>query len=277
MSPNIIWLASYPKSGNTWFRCFISALTNPTFSLNNLETHGIFSSKGTFESILDLDIDSIPLNRTDEMRREAYRHRNAQAKSQLFVKVHDACIVSPYDGLRQIPEGITRATVYLVRDPRDVAVSLTNHNGKDHEHSVYKNICNVEAALVKQDKGNNQLYQPLSTWQNHYYSWVEQDDLNVEVIRYEDMLDDPMETFSRAIRHMELDYTPEEISQAINATTFDKLKAKEEEEGFVEKPSHTRSFFNKGKKGRWEEILTPAQVAEIERVNEKAMRELGYL
>ena len=277
MNSNIVWLASYPKSGNTWFRCFLTALQSENFSLDELVTSGIFSSKSIINRNLDIDVDEVPLEKIDEYRRIALRYFNSTLTEPTFIKVHDACIPSAYDKQRNIPQDITLATIYLVRDPRDVAISYANHNGSSIADSVYKSICNEKGAMVKKNRGQGQLYQPLLTWQQHYFSWKNQVDLNVHVVRYEDMLHHPLATFTAAVQHIGLPYLEKEIAKAIEITAFDRLKEKEEKEDFREKPSSERPFFYKGKTGNWKTMLKKEEIEAIERVNYEAMKELGYL
>ena len=102
-------------------------------------------------------------------------------------------------------------------------------------------------------------------------------DLNVHVVRYEDMLHHPLATFTAAVQHIGLPYLEKEIAKAIEITAFDRLKEKEEKEDFREKPSSERPFFYKGKTGNWKTMLKKEEIEAIERVNYEAMKELGYL
>jgi hypothetical protein len=255
----------------------LTALAQGDFSVNRLQTDGIFSNKGTIEQILDVDLDEFPSGMLNEAVRLAFEHRNRTAERVLHIKVHDAITHDTSDGKRNIPEGVTRATIYLVRDPRDVALSLANHNGKEVEQVTRRLLCNPQGALVKNDQGNSQFKQPLMSWAEHFASWLREPDLNVLVIRYEDMVSNPLAAFSAALRHMGMDRSEDDIRRAIALTAFDRLQQKEKEEGFRAKASGKRLFFHVGKTGRWREELSPELASLIEEVNGEVMRQLGYL
>src|ERR1700742_3075872 len=88
----IVWLASYPKSGNTWFRTFLTALLNDgDLDINHIKTDGIFSSKETFENATDLDPAYLYDSEAKDLQTEVYRYlEQFSQKENMFVKIHDA-------------------------------------------------------------------------------------------------------------------------------------------------------------------------------------------
>ncbi len=277
MENNIIWLASYPKSGNTWFRSFLTALLNQgEVDINKMGTDGIFSDKGYIERILDLSTDDLRPVEFEALRKIAFSYKAQEAKKEIFVKIHDAYTYSRWDSLPLIPASGSRVALYLVRNPLDVVLSLANHTGFTIEDTIEKYINCEEGAFVKKSKAGQQYYQLMGTWSMHASSWLNQKEIPVHVIRYEDMKAEPFETFKATVLKMQLNYSDDEILKAIEATDFKKLKLQEQNKGFKEKQIPSSAFFFKGETGRWKKELTQEQIKKIMIVNESMMKRLGY-
>ncbi|WP_369765909.1 sulfotransferase domain-containing protein [Flavobacterium sp. WC2429] len=277
MENKIIWLASYPKSGNTWFRSFLTALLNQgEIDINKMETDGIFSSKEYIESILDICTDDLRPRELESFRKVAFTYKAQEIQKESFVKIHDAYTYSRWDGLPLIPAYGSRVALYLVRNPLDVVLSLANHTGLNVEDTINKYMNCEEGAFVKKGKTAQQYYQLMGTWAMHASSWMNQKDIPVHVIRYEDMKVKPFETFKIAVVQMQLDYSDEAILSAIEACDFKKLKQQEENKGFKEKALPSSAFFFKGETGRWKQELTKGQIIKIMTVNESMMKRFGY-
>ena len=97
---------------------------------------------------------------------------------------------------------------------------------------------------------HNQLRQKLLSWSLHIKSWTEQDNIPFIVLRYEDMKDNPVKEFSRAMEFTGFEYTREQIQKAVELSTFDKLKEMEKEHGFKEKNPKIRILLPQRQKGR---------------------------
>ena len=275
---NIIWLASYPKSGNTWFRAFISALfSEKEIDINQLGTDGIFSDKLLFEQILDLDADEVKLEFVETWRRAVYQYHSAKCNKKIFIKIHDAYTFSELDQLPLIPTEPSNMAIYLVRNPLDVTLSLANHTGRTIDKTIDKLVTNVEGAIgIKPTSSFNQFYQPLGTWNMHVETWKNNTDFPVHFIKYEDMKANPFETFKDAVGAMGLNFSDTQIQNAIEQTEFEKLKDKEIKNGFRENQNLKSTFFNKGQVGRWKTELTAEQIEIIRAINEPMMRRFGY-
>ncbi|MFY7889063.1 MAG: sulfotransferase domain-containing protein [Spirosomataceae bacterium] len=275
----IVWLASYPKSGNTWFRSFLTALQSgkEIDDLNQLKMDAVFSSKLWLESVLDLDSFYLSDNQIQRYRRLVYTYLSENASENFFVKIHDAFTFSVEDKYPLIPEEPSKLAIYFVRNPLDVALSLMNHQGKDTDYVIDSYINDVNGYFgEKKNSSNNQFNQPLGTWSMHVESWLTKPRFPVHFMRYEDMKVKPFETFKAAVEAIGMEVTDEQIQGAIEATEFEKLQKKEQEKGFKEKAIPTSNFFFKGQVGRWKEELTPAQIERIRTVNEPMMRHFGY-
>lgn len=274
----IVWLASYPKSGNTWFRSFLTALLKEKeVDLNQMATDGIFSGKNYLENVLDLNADYLSRWQIESFQRTAFTHLSAKSKKRLFIKIHDAFTYSEVDGLPLIPEKPTQLAIYLLRNPMDVALSLANHIGQSNEKAIEKFIINPTGSFFPlQNTAYTQFYQPLGTWSMHVESWLVQPQIPVHFIRYEDMTIKPFEIFKAAIKAIGLEFSDEQIQSAIEESQFEKLQKKEQEKGFKEKQNPTSSFFFKGQVGRWKEELSNEQIEKIRAINEPMMRRFGY-
>ncbi len=274
---NIVWLASYPKSGNTWFRMFLANyLANVESSLlfSDITDASIASSAVDFEEQIGLNPFELTPDEVDLYRPELYRVLSDENPRGIqYKKVHDAYIRNEKD-IPLFPAEVSRAAVYFVRNPLDVCVSYANYSASNVAKTVNL-ILNKEASLAGQKCG--QLRQILLSWQEHYFSWSKQQQIPVCVVRYEDMKRTPMEAFGRIICFLGLEYNEERLYRAIVNSDFKLLQQMEKEGGFKEKIQKCESFFWKGTIGNYENYLSEEQIQSIINANFEAMLELGYI
>lgn len=276
--PKVVWLASYPKSGNTWMRTFLWALQNKgPVNLNRLSTGGIFSSKHIIEHSLDVNPDWLHPSEIDTFQRLAFKHHFTESKSQRILKIHDAYTVSEWDGLPRIPLSPDHLVVYIVRNPIDVVPSFANHSSTNFDRIIDKSLNNPKGGLSLKSGWGNQFAQPMGTWSMHVESWLEQKVAPVHLVRYEDMKSDPFATFKGVVSAMELTYTDDEIQHAIERTRFETIKKLEEKQGFREKANPDSSFFFHGRVGRGKEVLNSGQIDKVVKMHSQTMKKLGYL
>ena len=169
-----------------------------------------------------------------------------------------------------------RAAVYVVRDPRDVAVSLAYHNSAAIDDAI-KFMSAAEGTLCHGRKWlAPQLRQKLAGWSGHVTSWLDQTDVPVHTVRYEDMVAAPAEHFGAALEFAGRSATRAEIERAIRHADFAELQRQESEKGFAERTSREAPFFRSGRVGSWRESLTIAQADAIEQCHGAVMARLGY-
>ncbi|MEI9991732.1 MAG: sulfotransferase domain-containing protein [Rhizomicrobium sp.] len=274
----IVWLASFPKSGNTWFRIFLANLAageNGPADINNLdERGGIASSRHEFEAATMLDSGLLSHDDIDGLRPHVYERIASEAKEQRWIKVHDAYTALP-DGEPMLGRS-ARAAIYLVRDPRDVAVSLSHHNNTDIDGAIAM-MNDSSSAFSRKSKGlPQQLRQKLLGWSGHAASWIDQTDVPVHVVRYEALRADPMTHFSAALAFAERPAAADDIACAIRHADFSELQRQESEKGFAERQSRSAPFFRSGRVGGWQDVLSTEQVARIEEAHAPLMHRLGY-
>jgi aryl sulfotransferase len=278
-APGIVWLASFPKSGNTWFRIFLANLAasgDAPADINDLdERGGIASSRQEFEAATLLDSGLLPHADVDRLRARVYERIAAEAKATRWIKVHDAYTLTE-DGAPLLGRGAARAAIYLVRDPRDVAVSLAHHNTTPIDAAI-ELMNQPDSALCRGRHAQPpQLRQRLLGWSGHAASWLAQTDLPVHLMRYEDMRADPARAFSAALAFAGRPAAGADIARAIRHADFAELQRQEREHGFTERTSRTSPFFRSGEVGGWRRELSAEQAAALEAAHAPMMTRLGY-
>ena len=275
----VVWLASYPKSGNTWFRAFLTALKyqpKHRVDINNMFPTTIASNRDLFDNIAGVPSSDLTSNEIDNLRPLVYRQNALESTDLIFHKIHDAWKLLN-NGIAMFPEDITKTVIYFIRNPLDVVVSFSHHLSINIDKTI--DIMNDPdyAFCHQKNRLHNQLKQNLNTWSGHVKSWVDNSGLPVLVIRYEDMKTDPVSTFSQAVSLIELNVSPTQIEIAIEKSSFNKLKQQEGEYGFSEKNIKADSFFRKGEVGNWKTVLSPIQVKRIVNEHHVMMSRFGYL
>ena len=275
----IYWLASYPKSGNTWFRIFLAnylSNSDKPISINEISTGAIASSRVLFDNISALTATDLTHDEVDLLRPDIYREFASEIKTNSYHKVHDAYTLNT-DNVPIFPSEISKGVIYFIRNPFDVAISYANHSSITIEKSIDL-LNNTNHRLSKSTKGvSNQIRQKLLTWSEHVNSWTNQQEIPILVMRYEDMISDSYSSFKNAINFLSLVFDEDEIRKSIEFSSFNELKKQEKIEGFKEKPIKTKSFFKSGKANNWKGKLTQEQIDKIIEYNKEVMIKYKYL
>jgi aryl sulfotransferase len=279
----IFWLASYPKSGNTWFRIFLAHLLNPldtSFDLNTINTGAIASSRDWIDYALGFDSADLSHDELNKLRPAVYQWYGELSEDVSYHKIHDAYTwleSSPANKIPLIPNEGCLGALYFIRNPFDVAISFANHSSCSIDQAI-EYMGNKQHAFCKgKYKQYNQLRQSLLSWSMHVESWVGATAINKLVIRYEDMKLNPMETFTKAAEFLNISVVGERIAEALDNTSIDKLQALEEQFGFREKPHKVKRFFRKGIVDDWQNTLSVTQIEKIIADHSSTMRKYGYL
>ena len=278
---SIIWLASYPKSGNTWMRVFLTNYLrngDEPSDINDLEKIGIASAHGLFGRYAGIDTSELTADEIDTCRPDIYQLLAQDCDDTRFVKVHDAYTLLT-DGRPLFPSESTQAAIYIVRNPLDVAVSMMYHMGDSDIDKTIARMANDQAKLTASVKqGNSQCRQKLLTWSGHVRSWLDtQKTFPVHLVRYEDMQCDPRNTFQQVITFSGLPLDDKRLEKAIEFSQFQTLHQQELANGFRERPSSKSLFFRHGQIGSWEKQLRPNQAQRIIADHSATMYRLGYL
>lgn len=276
----IYWIASYPKSGNTWLRAFIANVISPKRPVPLDELGRYCASEANaalYKAFGDIQtMDARPGVETMELRQQAQERASLNATPRhILLKTHNQR--TSVKGLPLVREDLTVGAVYVVRDPRDVAVSLAAHADKSIDDAIA--LLDRKAATLGPNgpMEGRQMFELVGSWSDHVQSWTDSWHPRLTVLRYEDCLNDPESTLGRLPPLMGITSDIWRIKAAIAASSFDSLKAVEAEQGFAEKPKHADSFFNRGQAGLWKDLLTPAQAKKIERRHAKMMKRFNYL
>jgi hypothetical protein len=197
---------------------------------------------------------------------------NLYATRDIALKTHHAKIA--VNDIPVCPHQLSRGAIYLVRDPRDVAVSFADHLGEPMD-DVIEHMGNIKFALKNKDS----LHHVLLTWSDHVKSWsIRNTNIQTLVVKYEELLEDSEKYFKQIIGFLTMPYKEHNFNFAINQTKFETLRKQEDENGFIEVSENSKSgkFFRVGKAGQWKEVLTEAQIAKIEEDHGEMMEEYGY-
>jgi aryl sulfotransferase len=276
----IYWLASYPKSGNTWTRIFLTNYLHNAeqpADINHLKGGPIASDRDLFDRWAGVEASDLSFEDIADFRPHVYRQMALHITHPLYIKVHDACTRNS-DGEMIFPKDATAAVVYLIRNPLDVVVSYAHHLGRTLERTV-NNLCDQDGYVYENPKYlSPQIPQRLLSWSAHVCSWVDQSDLPVTVIRYEDMLAQPEVAFERIIRTLKLEFDPMLLSKAVELSRFETIQEQESQTGFKERAMKADApFFRQGRSGAWREELSQELADKIIEVNADVMRRFGYL
>ena len=276
----IIWIASYPKSGNTWMRLFIKSYFNPQnkkFSLNHHEDDPFliqtFPTEGKFDELKIKYEDFFEISK-NWINLQSLINLNNKTN---YLKTHNAMCTINNNKFTNIHN--TLGAIYVVRDPRDVLVSYSNYMDKSIDETIEILLSDdtYEYGNFK-DKGYRKSL--IGSWSSHYNSWKNYKSKETIIVKYEDMLYKSNSTFLRVLNYIakinNIEIDKNKMYQAIEETSFENLKKLEKSEGFKSNVSKN-PFFRKGRVGDWKEKLTKEQTQRIEKFFKVEMIELGYL
>ena len=273
-----IWLASYPKSGNTWARLALRSLRDGGDAIlldDALTFGGLNATHGMMDRWLEVESGHLTADEIDALRPD-YHALFFGGSAPRVCKVHDAWVRNA-EGRPFFDPGFTHAALYILRDPRDVAVSWSRFAGRTLDDTVTMLADPLGQLSTPPGRGKTQLRQRMGSWSAHVTSWVDDSNLSPLVIRYEDMLADTPGTLRQMVGHIGWRIDTAAIAGAVEATRFERLADQERRHGFRERADRTERFFHTGVAGGWRDILTPEQVARIERDHAAVMRRFGYL
>ena len=278
----IIWIASYPKSGNTWVRSIISSLIyshDGHFNFELLKKVPQYPKKKYFENFTK------KFQNIHELKKYWLSSQdliNSDRKIRFFKTHHINCKIGDYAFTNKKN---TLATIYVVRDPRNLINSFANHYGMD-KNSAIKFISSpqsVSGAIGKMNNQNN-IFTILGSWKDHYISWTKMNS-NLLILKYEDLLLDPYEEIEKIIKFLEklinFKYDSKKIKNILNSTSFEALRKMESDQGFDEAVTDKTTlkkvnFFNLGKANKWEHYLVKNETDYLIDKFGLEMKELGY-
>lgn len=275
----IVWIASYPKSGNTWTRAFLHNLLrivtgdrNGAQNINEMNEYSTWDiSAEIYRKYLDKDPREADRAEIAKLRPRVQEQIAEQTDGLSFVKTHNALVLDR--GFPTINSAVTSGAIYIVRNPLDVAISYAHHMGRSIDHAIeFMAKPGLETSVTEKS-----VYEVYGSWSEHVMSWTRKPNRAVHVMRYEDMIADPTATFGKLARHLLMVPTAAQLAEAIDLSSFERLQKQEAEEGFKERPQVSKQFFREGKTGQWKDALTRRQVRRLVKTHREQMARFGYL
>lgn len=277
----IYWIASYPKSGNTWLRMLLASwFADAPITVNDMWKHSLAWSEMHPIPWYVATGDGYPDAVTANTHRPLVHSILAQKRirdatvpglkvmsgEDVLLKTHSC--VAELNGVPTINPEVTKGAIYVVRDPRDVCLSYAAHYGIDAGAAVE----HMADPLREIRNAGHEAFQYPGTWSDHVRSWT--DLSNRAVVRYEDLIADTSAQLADVLKYLGLRSKSARIARAVKNAQFSRLSKEEREHGFIEQVRGR--FFRQGQAGGWQAGLLEDQVLAIERSHGEVMRKFGY-
>ncbi len=276
----IIWIASYPKSGNTYLRSFIASY--------------FFSKKGKFDFDLLYNILQFPSIKftKNKINSEIEASQNWIYNQQQFFSGDKIHFIKTHSSLNQYKDSyftnknLTLGAIYIIRDPRNLITSMTHHYSLSYEQSYIKLMNEKQTLLEKSTDGDYSNFTFLGSWSSHYKSWKNTNEFKTLFIKYEDLENNKFDTFKKIINFIsnlkkeKTSINEKKLLNSISSTNFSNLRNKEQNEGFEEsvfsRTGEKKRFFNLGFGNRWQKILPKNILIKINNSLQSDLNDLGY-
>jgi Sulfotransferase domain len=270
----ITWIASYPKSGNTWVRAIVDRIVDPKrpLDINALGATAPSFARLTQDYVRAHQI-ALSASAPGEVRRcwTPVQRQICEAGRDAFLKTHN--IAARFDSGRFPDPHSTAAAIYVVRDPRDVALSYAYHYKMPLGMAVMA-LCTSSAHNIKQEAlGMTEL---LMSWGEHVQGWTSLKGCPLLVLRYEDLLADPAAGVRAIGGFLERPLSADQVDAIVAATAFDQLKGQEAAHGFNESV-RSEGFFRAGRAGQWREVNDQSTFAPLLEKNGRVMKRHSYI
>jgi len=272
---NIVWLASYPKSGNTWIRAFLANLVanrSDPVPLNDLPKYCDDEARPEFfGAVAGKPSTGLSLDEIAEFRPRVHALIAANARGTRFVKTHNYW--GAFNGHPLHNAEVTAGAIYVVRNPLDVAVSMTHHFGLTADEAIER-LGNEAVATA-----NDALFvtQLLGSWSLHVKSWADLESERILVVRYEDLIEKPAKHFAKVAKLVGIGQDRARIERAVKHAGFGTLSSLEKKHGFVEASDKSTRFFRNGRMNQWREALNREQVRRVIDAHREQMARFGYV
>lgn len=271
----IIWLASFPKSGNTWMRALLhNLLRNPEqpTPINEIDKFTLGEATASwYYQYTDKKAAELTSEDLAELRPKVHKDMMGAHPDSVFVKTHSYLGESCGRPIHTME--CTAGAIYVVRNPLDVCPSFANHFGISIDEAI-------DAMANDQGTGaptQTTVAEPITSWSLNVKSWTQVPHPLIKVIRYEDLLERPQASFGGVVKFLGLDPPKDRLKKAIKFSSFKELSSQESKQGFKEKSTHAKRFFNAGKRDQWREKLTDDQAARIVERHREQMERFKYV
>lgn len=270
----IIWLASYPKSGNTWTRAFLhNLLMNPKepADINALNRFCLGEDKAQYYTQFESrPLTELTFKEVMALRPKVHQLLTEAFPDSVFVKTHN--FLGEIEGVPLVTMEHTAGAIYIVRNPLDVVISYSHHYGVDIDTAIEQ----MNNPLMGTPTTEMVVRQVYGSWSMNVQSWTQVPMPSLHVMRYEDMYSQPFQTFATLARFLGLNPPRERLQKAIDNSSFKALQRQERQHGFIERSANSR-FFREGRPGQWRKALSEEQIARIVEVHREQMARFDYI
>ena len=272
---NIVWLASYPKSGNTWLRAFLlNLMTDAEQPVDINKMAALTQGDSQAKWYAEFDPRTPPALGAEDLARlrpKVHARIAASSANSVLVKTHNALV--EVAGSAMISQSETAGVIYVVRNPLDVALSYADHLGVQ----VDRIIDLMATRGFATPASATHVPEHHSSWSNHVKSWTQLAHPGLHIVRYEDMASRPVVTFAAIARFLGMDPVRDALLRAVRYSSFKVLRAQERKNGFIERTPVQKSFFRAGKPGNWRAQLTQAQLRRLLDNHREQMERFDYV
>ncbi len=273
----IVWLASYPKSGNTWMRAFIHNYfrnSNQPLSLKQLGGGRLTTSETALHWYKALDgrePEEWAQDDIDAMRLKVHAMIAASVPDNIFCKIHGA--IFQLRGRQTVNLSVSAGAIYIVRNPLDVVLSYADFQGISLDVAV--RLLGTRNFELPRDGEN--VSEPLGSWSQNVESWTGKPNPALHVVRYEDLLAKPVAVFGGVTRFLGIRAPRARVEKAVRHSSFKVLRSQEDRSGFSERSPVQDRFFRSGKAGGWRDVLGDKQIEKIITDHREQMERFNYV